>query len=287
MSEHSKKYFLFSVDLEDVRHRMPDGERYEARVPLMTERYLQFLERRHMKATFFIVGDVAKKYPQLVKEIVQAGHEVGCHTHSHIPLTEQTKETFRADMDENMEHLFNAGVAALYGFRAPVFSLTEKTQWAYEVLIELGFVYSSSVLPAKNPLHGWEKFGREFKLLQNSIWELPITLYPKYFSLPCAGGVYLRMLPFWLTQRAFEYYGNRGIPVLSYFHPYDIDHEEKPFMFPDANGNRIFNQLMYINRKSVLGKLEKIIEAGWEIIPYHEYVKKYLPVDAKQPIQNF
>lgn len=286
MNSHPKKHFLFSVDLEDVRHRMPDGERYEERVPLMTERYLHFLELHGMKATFFIVGDVAKKYPELVKEIVHAGHEVGCHTNKHVPLTEQSKETFRADLDENMEHLFNAGVNALYGFRAPVFSLTERSQWAYEVLIELGFVYSSSVLPAKNPLHGWENFGRDFKLIQNAIWELPITLYPKYFSLPCAGGVYLRMLPFWMTRRAFEYYGGRGKPVLSYFHPYDIDHEEEPFMFPDANGNRIFNQLMYINRKSVLKKLERIIGAGWEIIPYHEYVKTHLQIKTKQTIQN-
>lgn len=286
MNSHPKKHFLFSVDLEDVRHRMPDGERYEERVPLMTERYLHFLELHGMKATFFIVGDVAKKYPELVKEIVHAGHEVGCHTNKHLPLTEQSKETFRADLDENMEHLFNAGVNALYGFRAPVFSLTERSQWAYEVLIELGFVYSSSVLPAKNPLYGWENFGRDFKLIQNAIWELPITLYPKYFSLPCAGGVYLRMLPFWMTRRAFEYYGGRGKPVLSYFHPYDIDHEEEPFMFPDANGNRIFNQLMYINRKSVLKKLERIIKEGWEIIPYDEYVKTHLQIKTKQTIQN-
>lgn len=284
MNNPSKKYFLFSIDLEDVRNRMPDGQRHAERVPLMTERYLRFLDKHKMKATFFVVGDVAKKYPELVKSIVQSGHEVGCHTNTHIPLTVQTKESFRTDLDENMEHLFNAGVSSLYGFRAPVFSLTEKTEWAYEVLIELGFVYSSSVLPAKNPLHGWEKFGRDFKLIHHAIWELPITLYPKYFSLPCAGGVYLRILPFWMTQKAFEYYGDRGKPVLSYFHPYDIDHEEKPFMFPDANGNRIFNQLMYINRKSVLSKLEKIIEAGWDIIPYHEYVKQHLEVNTVKTI---
>lgn len=284
MTHHPKKYFLFSVDLEDVRHRMFDGHRYEERVPPMTERYLQFLDRNKMKATFFIVGDVAKRYPQLVRSIVQAGHEVGCHTNTHIPLTQQTRESFRADLDENMELLFNAGVKALYGFRAPVFSLTEKTEWAYDVLIELGFTYSSSVLPAKNPLHGWEKFGRDFKLIQNTLWELPITLYPKYFSLPCAGGVYLRMLPFWMTKKAFAYYGNRGLPVLSYFHPYDIDSEEKPFMFPDANNSRIFNQLMYINRKSVLRKLEKIIDSGWEVIPYHDYVMQHLEVNTVKTI---
>ena len=276
MSNFQQKTFLFSVDLEDVRNRMPDGHRYPERVPQMTERYLEFLDRHKMKATFFVVGDVAKQYPELIKAIVRQGHEVACHTNTHIPLTRQTREEFRADMDENMENLFNAGVETLYGFRAPIFSLTEKTQWAYEVLIELGFKYSSSVLPGKNPLHGWEGFGREFKLVNQKIWELPITLYPKYLSLPCAGGVYLRMLPFWMTRRAFAYYGDRRQPVLSYFHPYDIDHEEKPFLFPDANGNRLFNQLMYINRKSVLGKLERVIKAGWEIIPYHEYVSRNL-----------
>ncbi len=285
MQDIPQKHFLFSVDLEDVRNRMPDGERYPERVPMMTERYLEFLERHRMKATFFVVGDVAKQYPGLIRSIVMQGHEVACHTNAHVPLTRQTPDEFRADLDENMESLYNAGVETLYGFRAPVFSLTEKTQWAFEVLIELGFVYSSSVLPAKNPLHGWEGFGREFRRVNQKIWELPITLYPRYFSLPCAGGVYLRMLPFRMTRKAFDYYGRRGLPVLSYFHPYDIDHEEKTFMFPDANGNRLFNQLMYINRKSVLKKLERIMEAGWQIIPYKEYVETYLSED-KTRIQN-
>jgi polysaccharide deacetylase family protein (PEP-CTERM system associated) len=273
----TQKYFLFSVDLEDVRNWMPDGKQYRERVPAMTERYLRWLGDHKMKATFFVVGDVAQNYPGLIKTIAEEGHEVACHSNRHILLHQQTPESLKADLEENMLHLANAGVKNIHGFRAPVFSLTKKTQWAYDVLMELGFVYSSSVLPSKNPLNGWPEFGRDFKRIENKIWELPITLFPlKFFSIPCAGGMYFRGLPIWVTRLAFNYYRKKNQPVLSYFHPYDIDTEQERFMHPGIRENRFYNYLMYWNRKTVLAKLETIIQDGWQIMPYHDYVKQFL-----------
>ena len=86
MSEPNKNVYLFSVDLEDVRLLVENGQQYEERVPLMTEKYLAFLDKHNCKATFFVVGDVAKAYPTLIKKIVDKGHEIACHSNKHIPL---------------------------------------------------------------------------------------------------------------------------------------------------------------------------------------------------------
>ncbi len=276
-SESRQKHFLFSVDLEDVRNWMPDGKRYAERVPAMTERYLRLLDDHKMKTTFFIVGDVAQEYPGLIKTIVDEGHEVACHSNRHVPLERHTKDSFKKDLEENIRHLTHAGVKNICGFRAPIFSLTKNTAWAYEILIELGFIYSSSVLPSKSPLYGWPEFGRDFKCVGNKIWELPITLFPfKFFSFPCAGGMYFRGLPLWVTRLAFNYYWRKNLPVLSYFHPYDIDAEQERFMHPGIRGNRFYNWMMYWNRQTVLAKVEAIIEEGGKIVPYSDYVKENL-----------
>src|SRR5215475_331845 len=153
------KVFLFSIDLEDVRFRIPGGKQYAERVPAMIERYLAFLEQHRMQATFFTVGDVAEKYPELIRRIVDLGHEIACHSHTHTTLDRHTPASFREDLLRNVEALTKAGATNIKGFRAPTFSLTEQTMWAYAILKALGFVYSSSVLPASNPLFGWEPFG--------------------------------------------------------------------------------------------------------------------------------
>lgn len=268
--------FLFSVDLEDVRSGVPDGFRYAERVPAMTEHYLQFLDRHKARCTFFVVGDVARRYPELISTIAAAGHEVACHTTHHVPLDKQSRESFKKDLSENVELINRAG-ASVCGFRAPVFSLTEKTSWAHEVLAEMGFLYSSSVLPAKNPLYGWPGFGTGFQKMTGDLWELPITLFPwKALPYPCAGGVYFRTLPQWLTRMAFQQHWKNQTPVLSYFHPYDIDTGQERFMHPGIQESRLYNALMYYNRSGLLDKVTKLLKDGATILPYKNYVKEYL-----------
>jgi polysaccharide deacetylase family protein (PEP-CTERM system associated) len=277
MEHEIKNIYLFSVDLEDVRFLIDNGLNYAERVPLMTEKYLSFLDEHFCKTTFFVVGDVAKAYPELINRIIQKGHEIACHTNKHIPLVNMNIKTFQKDIAENMKILYDAGVKSIYGFRAPMFSITEKTLWVYKALVDLGFVYSSSVLPAKSPLFGWPEFGRNVRLMENKIWELPISLFKSSaVSFPYAGGIYFRLLPFFVTKNLAKKAWKKNQPVIGYAHPYDIDQAQEHFMHPGISNNKVYNKLMYINRGTLLKKAEKIVSMGGKIIPYIDYVNEIL-----------
>lgn len=274
---NSENIFLFSIDLEDVRYWMDDGLKYAERVPLMIERYLDFLDKHNFKSTFFVVGDVARVYPELIAKIAGKGHEIACHSNKHLPLVNMDVASLKADLIENIKALIDAGVKEIHGFRAPIYSMTEKTVWAYKVLSELGFTYSSSVFPARNPMYGWSTFKNEPQFMENSIWEIPITLFKsKLISVPVAGGVYFRMLPFFITKKLFQSKWNKTQPVLGYFHPYDIDEDQEHFMHPGINNSKIYNFLMYYHRKRVFPRLEKVLKSDVRIITYNDYVKSSL-----------
>jgi polysaccharide deacetylase family protein (PEP-CTERM system associated) len=266
--------FLFSVDLEDVRQMIPDGERFRPRVPELTRRFLDWLDTHKSRATFFVVGDVARAYPELVREIHSRGHEVGCHSNRHIPLDRQTPDEFRRDVEAALEALAACGVQHVSGYRAPTCSLTATTRWAHDILAALGFTYSSSVLPARNPLYGWPEFGGRPQRLPSGLLEIPITV-ASFGPLRCpfAAGVYFRALPFPLVARAFR----RALThdaVTGYFHPYDIDAEQERFMHPGLNGSRLYNWLMYRNRGQVLSRLDRLVAGGVTITTYEDHVSK-------------
>jgi polysaccharide deacetylase family protein (PEP-CTERM system associated) len=268
-----QKNYLFSIDLEDVRFWMENGLKYSERVPLMTERYLEFLQNHNFKITFFVVGDVAKVYPNLIRKIVEGGHEVACHSNKHIPIDKQNHQSFSEDLAENIKVLHDCGVENLYGFRAPIFSVIEKTKWVYPILADLGFVYSSSVLPAKNPLYGWPEHERNV-VIHEKIVEIPMTLFNfGITSIPAGGGIYFRLMPPFILRNIFNRKWKSEQPILGYFHPYDIDDKQEHFMHPGINNNKISNKLMYVNRSKTLLKLEKIFKTGCRVIPYFEYVK--------------
>lgn len=285
VSNNSENIFLFSIDLEDVRFWMVDGLKYAERVPLMIKRYLDFLDAHHFKATFFVVGDVARAYPELIAKIAGLGHEIACHSNKHIPLVEMNATSFKADLAENIRLLNIAGIKEVHGFRAPIYSMTEKTVWAYKVLADLGFTYSSSVFPAKNPMYGWPDFSMQPQFVENCIWEIPITLFKsKLISVPVAGGVYFRTLPFFITKKLLRSKWKKGHPVSGYFHPYDIDEGQEHFMHPGINNSKLFNFLMYHNRKKVFPRLETIIDKKVLIVPYIEYTLSNLKNESKMSI---
>jgi peptidoglycan/xylan/chitin deacetylase (PgdA/CDA1 family) len=172
----AKPIFLPAVDLEDVRLLMPDGERYVDRVPANTIRYLDFFKQQKIRATFFTVGEVALRHPELIARIAGEGHEVASHSMRHTPLDQMTADTFMEDTERSLDALKRAGITRVEGFRAPVFSLTERTAWAHERLGRLGFIYSSSVLPAQNPLFGWPGFGAACRKMDGGIWEIPMSV---------------------------------------------------------------------------------------------------------------
>lgn len=271
-----KKTFLFSIDLEDIRLRLNNPEDYSERVPIQTHKYLEWLKKYKSKCTFFVTGDIAKFYPSLINEIVSDGHEIACHTTNHLPLDQQTSYQFKKDLIENISLLKNAGAIKIKGFRAPIFSLTKNTEWAYDILSELGFSYSSSVLPAKNPFYGWESFGSCPKNVKNNIIEIPVTV-GKFgpMTVPVIGGVYFRVLPEFFIKKILKNCGRNDLAAIGYFHPYDIDWEQERYMNPGINNSRFFNFLMYYNRKNVLNRLDNIMNLGYSIMTYHAYIKTF------------
>ncbi len=269
--------FLLGVDVEDVRTMVENGKTYAERVPANMQRFFEFFERHGVRTTFFFVGDVARRYPDLVREALQHGHEIASHGSEHIPLDRLGPDRFRRDVEQSLADLAAAGADRVLGFRAPTASLVAETQWAYEILAEYGFTYSSSVLAARNPLYGWPGFGTDFRRMDSGIWELPISLTSlPALNIPFCGGVYFRVLPLVLVRALFRREFARGRPVLGYIHPYDVDVEQEHFMHPELDGNRFYNELMYLNRSRVFTRIEKLLAAGATICPYADYLDRYL-----------
>jgi polysaccharide deacetylase family protein (PEP-CTERM system associated) len=264
--------YLFSVDVEDPRLDLTDGERLPARVPALVDIYLDFLRRHDAKGTFFTVGEVARRHPEMVGRIVREGHEIGCHSDSHVPLDRLGQARFRDDLLRSLEALDSAGAAKVGGYRAPCFSLTARTGWAYEVLAGLGFHYSSSVLPARSPIYGDPGFGTGPRLIEGVV-ELPVTLLPFRFLPVPVGGLYFRVLPRPILRRGLAVRRRRGEAVASYHHPYDIDTGRK---FTHAGFRRwgLFDLLMRANRGAVLPRLEMVRSLGFSFAPYGPYAER-------------
>ena len=258
----SRPSLLLGIDLEDVRDQIPNGHQYQDRLEQNVLTLLEELKRLNVKGTFFTVGTLARGYPGLLQEIAYQGHEIAAHGDTHTQLTRMNRERFSDDLVRNLEALKTAQSGGVIGFRAPTFSLTNQTQWAYEVLSENGIVYSSSVLPARNPLFGWPEFGPEPRMIPagGGVLEIPVTLHARPLpQVPLAGGVYLRVLPFALTSWSLTR-KSAGEPITTYIHPYDIDSGQEQFMHPDLNESKAMNWLMYVNRDKALDRLTRLIQ---------------------------
>lgn len=140
-----------TFDLEDSRSSPAQEERFVS----MSHRFLDFIEERGIRATVFIVGEIARTHPGLAQRVVEGGHEVGLHGLRHVTLGDVGPERLQAELHEGRALLEDAAQAPVTGFRAPIFSLTPATEWAVEQIGGAGFHYSSSILPAASPLHGW------------------------------------------------------------------------------------------------------------------------------------
>lgn len=268
--------FLLSVDLEDARSMIPAGMRYAERVPANTLRCLELFERHGARCTFFTTGDVARRHPDLVREIAARGHELACHGDAHTPIDRLGRDGFRRDLERALEALARAGVSEVQGFRAPYASLTPRTDFAWEVLREAGLRYSSSVAPVRGALYGWPGFAERPVRMEAGVWEIPVSvLRLGSLGLPFACGVYLRVLPFAPVRWAFRRTLRSGLPVVAYVHPHDVDTEEERRMYPELGGSRLLNALMYMGRGRLPSRLSRLLsEAG--TLPYAEYVERHL-----------
>ena len=269
------KTFLFSIDFEEFYPADPHTPFHHTPLPALTDRLLSFLRRARMRCTFFVVGEIAERFPTALRAIAAEGHELACHTHTHLPLSEHTPASLRQDLLRNLDAVRACAQGPVIGFRAPILSLTPQTSWAHALLADLGFKYSSSVLPGRNPLYGWPGFGPAPRLIDR-ITEIPITLAPfgpfGALSLPIGAGTYFRCLPMPLIRRAFDTCARREQPIVGYFHPYDIDADQQRVMSRGVNRSRLMNSLLYVNRARTLERLESLVAAGFNIIPYSDFL---------------
>lgn len=257
--------FLFGVDVEEPE---VTGSRSAASLADLVDIYLDLLAEVGGRGTFFIVGEIARRYPRMVERVASQGHEIACHSDLHIPLDRLRPEQFRSDLRRNLAALRAAGAGNVIGYRAPSFSLIAQTRWAYKILAEEGIVYSSSVLPARNPHFGWPDFGRAPRVI-DGVLELPISLLAwSMLPVPAAGGVYFRILPWIVVKHSLSRLRERGEPVLGYFHPYDVDPGQSYGAFPGFARWSVANWILFLNRGATLARLRKLATQGFTFETY-------------------
>lgn len=245
-----------TFDLEDSRSSPTQQERFVA----MSHRFLEFVEERGIAATVFIVGEIARSHASLVRRVAEGGHEVGLHGLRHVTLADVGPALLQAELEEGRALLQDAAQAPVRGFRAPIFSLTPATEWAVEQIASAGFSYSSSVLPAANPLHGWPGAPRQPCRWGNGLIELPCPVWGAgRLSIPFLGGIYLRYVPLALGRRLLAGLGEQAAPW-SYSHPYDIDPDEPFFVMPHAGW--LTSRILHSRRGATLTRLEVMIAAA-------------------------
>jgi polysaccharide deacetylase family protein (PEP-CTERM system associated) len=226
-----------SVDVEDwfqvgafetVINR-GDWETLDRRVERNTDAVLALFAESGVKATFFTLGWVAKRHPQLIRRIVEQGHEVASHGVDHARVFTMSANQFAEDLAHARKLLEDAAGQGVTGYRAPSFSIDKRTPWAHEALAEAGYAYSSSVAPVLHDHYGWPEAPRfAFKPVASSpLIELPVTT-AKFAgrTLAAGGGGFFRLLPYQFSKWAVRQVNAENRPAIIYFHPWEIDPEQ-------------------------------------------------------------
>jgi polysaccharide deacetylase family protein (PEP-CTERM system associated) len=265
---------LLSVDVEDYFQTeafsavapRAEWERYSLRVVDNTKRLLDIFDTSDAKATFFMLGWVARKAPQLVREIAARGHELACHSYWHRTIYSLTPEVFRQDTRDALAAIEDASGMRVTGYRAPTWSITRKSLWAISVLAEEGFEYDSSVYPVRHDLYGIPGAMASpyiWKTDHNDLVEIPpATFSIGSMNLPAAGGGYLRIFPLAYSRMAIDKLARRGQLPVVYLHPWEIDPEQ-----PRLNGPWKSQVRQYWGLDSFELKLERLL-ACYQFVPF-------------------
>jgi polysaccharide deacetylase family protein (PEP-CTERM system associated) len=251
-------YYMVSAFSDVVKFE--DWHSYESRIEKNTYILLNLLNKHNVKATFFILGWVAEHYPELVRNIHSAGHEVACHGYNHRLIYHLTPKQFREDVRIAKNILEDITGTPVIGYRAASYSIIKKTLWALDILIEEGFLYDSSIFPIHHDRYGLpeaDRFPHVIKRNNGTIMEFPPSTYKMFGqNIPVAGGGYLRLFPLHLTKTAFKRINsNEKKPFVLYLHPWEIDTDQ-----PRLNGRLKSKIRHYINLNSTMPKLRCFLE---------------------------
>lgn len=259
----------FSVDVEDWYQvadfdaviPFADWDRYESRVGRNTDAVLELLAESGCRGTFFVLTWNAERHPEIVRRIAAAGHEVASHGYAHRIVYEQTREEFRADVERAKKTLEDITGEPVLGYRAPSFSFTQRSLWAPDVLLDLGFRYDSSVFPVRDSLYGMPDAERFPYVIRERdgrrLVEFPITTTEFLGrNLPLGGGGYLRVFPYlymrWGMRRVNR---TERKPALVYIHPWEVDPGQPRLK---TAGKRGFSS-HYVNLKGTKAKLRRLL----------------------------
>lgn len=222
-----EEHFQVSAFWSEARRQQWD--KYDSRVENNTKRLVELLAQRGTKATFFVLGWVAERHPDLVKLLVEQGHEIASHGYGHELVTTQSPEQFRHDVRKAKNILENLIGSPVIGYRAPSFSITDESQWALTILVEEGYSYDSSMYDRfQRSEHGRGNNGLvQINTVAGSIWEIsPSTLNVCGFQVPVAGGGYFRLFPYVTSKTFLQRLEKQGAKLVIYLHPWEIDPEQ-------------------------------------------------------------
>jgi polysaccharide deacetylase family protein (PEP-CTERM system associated) len=245
----------FTVDVEEYFHvnafdrsvTCEDWTTLPSRAGRSVDEILELLARHDATATFFVLGWLAERHPEIPKRIAAAGHEIGSHGWWHRRVVTLTPDQFRAEVRDCKRRLEDLTGHSVVGFRAPSFSILPPVDWAYDVLIEEGYAYDSSVFPIRRRNYGTPNACPDPHVVERPVGtlvEFPMaTRSVAGFRIPGAGGAYLRLLPFALTRGTLRAYSRQGKTAIFYTHPWEIDPDQPRLDVPLLSRVRHYGML--------------------------------------------
>jgi len=272
-----------SVDVEDYFHTeamsavapRENWDKFPAHIEANTSVLFELFAQYNVHATFFFLGWVAERFPQLVRQAHELGHEVGCHSYWHHPVFRMSAEEFRQDTHRAKAVIQDATGYPVMGYRAPNFSINQRAPWAYPILEELGFQYDSSVYPVRHELYGNHRAPRRPYLVGKTLLELPVATWRVLKqNLPVGGGAYLRILPYALMKNGIRAINkNEHVPAVLYLHPWEIDDSQ-----PRLKASWKSRVRQYTGLAGMKSKLERLLQ-DFTLGSIRETV--YLPLQNK------
>lgn len=229
----------------------------ECRVERNVDRILTMLDEQGVHATFFTLGWVAERYPQIVRRIVDNGHEVASHGYNHLRATEQSEDAFFADVQEAKILLEDISGKEVKGYRAPSFSIGAGNLWAFDCLDRAGYRYSSSIYPIQHDHYGMPDAPRFAHIVSNGLVEIPVTTMRLFDrNWPASGGGYFRLLPYVVSRWMFRRVNlDDHEPMVFYFHPWEIDPDQ-----PRVSGITAKTRFRhYVNIEKTEGRLRRLL----------------------------
>ncbi len=276
---------VFTVDVEDYYQveafsnivAQESWGTYECRVERNTDKVLKLLDESKVKSTFFVLGYVAKKYPNLVERIHKEGHEIASHGMTHRLVYNQQPEVFKKETIDSKKLLEDIIQSPIYGYRAATYSITNKSLWALDILCDAGYIYDSSIFPLQHDRYGIPGSPIDPYLIKSpqeqEIIEFPISILEKFSTrLPFSGGGYFRLFPYWLSKWGLKSINKVNRNFVFYIHPWEVD-PEQPKM---KNISKTTKFRHYVNLDKTENKLTKLLN-DFEFKTMFEVLKMIYP----------